>query len=331
MNLELLGPSMDQVIDILLASPALVDLALASLYEESHHVIVSNSRTVQLSYLHNLSLASLPAAAILLLFRTLHIPNCVNLDVDLKADRSGTYEAVVREAVPAARKIVLAAGSDPRIEITPNHISALNKNRGARMKIGVELSGGFTIELVESIVSVFQSPRTHQFARVTVSVPQMNVSRSTIIPILRSSLHTWKLVLQPLDPLNPGASDTALEFLAGPIGDGAARWPAPDLEVIMLGHLPENLLDMIIRRYGRVEDVSKSGQSVERPSALRILDVRAPFTVGTSLLVEKLTGVLGGGIVHWNRGGSMQWLDDADAGESRAEASSMASASSSSE
>ncbi|KAG8991677.1 hypothetical protein FRB94_012321 [Tulasnella sp. JGI-2019a] len=68
MYLGTLGPSMDQVIGILLASPALVDLVLGSLFERSQDIVTSNSRTIELPYLRSLSLTGLSSVAIALLF-----------------------------------------------------------------------------------------------------------------------------------------------------------------------------------------------------------------------------------------------------------------------
>ncbi|KAG8991676.1 hypothetical protein FRB94_012320 [Tulasnella sp. JGI-2019a] len=180
------------------------------------------------------------------------------------------------------------------------------------MEIGVELSEDLATELAESIVSAFQLPENNEFARVTVSVPCVTVSRSMVIPILRNSLSVWRLVLQSMDLLQPREPDVVLEFLAKPVVlGGVTRWPAPKLKVLVLGSSPDNLLDMVIRRYGRAGDAGEPGQSVERPLPLRVLQILSPITIATGPLVEELTRILGEGVVLWEESRGVR-LDPAD-------------------
>ncbi|KAG9003932.1 hypothetical protein FRB94_002777 [Tulasnella sp. JGI-2019a] len=188
MYLGLLGPSVDQVIDVLLASLALVNLALICLFKGGYDVVSSNGRNVDLSYLQSLSFDHLLIDAIHRLLHTMHIPNCTKLYlyVPVDTDNSGLQVATTRKIAPVVQKILFAEGSDPWIEIIPCSILLLDKIRGRnnKMEVDTRLAGDPTLALVESIVGTFQPLKVGKFVRVTISVYSDHTPRSMVILIL---------------------------------------------------------------------------------------------------------------------------------------------------
>ncbi|KAG8864829.1 hypothetical protein FRB96_003415 [Tulasnella sp. 330] len=302
-----MGPSVDQVVGLLRASPKLMKLSLRTLdcdaSSEDHH---SKVHPVSLPSLKSLAITALIPLAIRDLLAMIRFPNCTELELELGADASDSTElfgSSMNHLAPIVQKIAASEASHSRIEISSNSVGIFGgemEGNSNKMRLSIIIEGNATDKLVERIAGIFGSADVGAIS-VVVKAQESDVPLSRIMPILKGDCCIRELKLQSRRKVVLETPNAVLRYLTKPtlVGD-IARWRLPDLHALTLKKVSPDfdiLVRMItLRHKGKVKNIDVN--LVERPAALQLLDLQSARSL-TIEQVEQLRSILGEKVVLW--------------------------------
>ncbi|KAG8878023.1 hypothetical protein FRB98_006413 [Tulasnella sp. 332] len=310
------GPSVDEVVKILRASPTLVDLDLGDF-----ECAVPNdgrelqAKPVELPHLAKFKFGRLPLLATQALLRVLRIPKCLDFTLHVQSDTStGLFDASMYHITSVVQNILASkiVKFQPSIDISGGEIRVERRDKTADLlQLSVAIGGDLQPTQIERLVKVLESPRAVDPDKPLITRLWDDIPLSTILPILLSSCRIQHLKMTGMTPGEGGCLDGVLRCLGEPITtDNTTRWPIPMLKTITMNHIQPDidvLLDMVRHRYGADLDLDSAEaglQSVERPAALETLAISYPFQNSDVEKVQRLRSVLGEGVLK------CYWLGD---------------------
>ncbi|KAG8864824.1 hypothetical protein FRB96_003410 [Tulasnella sp. 330] len=296
-NLGTTAPSEKEVINMLCASPALVELTLR-LFACERSGSTAQRGSIELPVLTAFTLHEIDVLTAHQLLTLIRIPKCTIFRVSLESTPIIELfsENSTAHLVPSIRRI-MAAHPVVRVEIRSSEILILCRT-AAMKNLEIRITEGtLTSELVARLVSLVDHPEL-SLELVITPMPD-DIQLETILPMLTSSCVVKNLILESLSGYLVTAPEAVIQFLTEPVFEGGRwRWPLPNLQIFRLNGGSTNwgtFLRMINRRYGQVDGESNSQ---ERPTPLHTLDL------GTSVEVDapydlQLIEILGAGVIQW--------------------------------
>ncbi|KAG8890716.1 hypothetical protein FRB98_006220 [Tulasnella sp. 332] len=317
-SIEPTCPSVDDLVNILCASPTLLNFDLCYLKcEAPRDDLTLYTRPIELLYLETFSLCDLPLLTVQSLLRVLRIPACIQLTLDVRPETPlDLFDASMDHILSVMNKILASKKESSRssflIMDDTVTIQRWPVDTG-RLKLNVSVRGdaGMDSILMERLVKVFESPRAVDLENLALKGSASTDFPSSLIqPIFRSSLRSRCLRISGRIWM-----DETLRCLGEPITvDGTTRWPLLSLQTIELVRFPPKiniLLDMVKRRYEAdpdLDNIVAGSRSMERPAALNKLGIETPFNDADAAEVQRLKSILGEGVVEWKSSEEMRMV-----------------------
>ncbi|KAG8855047.1 hypothetical protein FRB96_007242 [Tulasnella sp. 330] len=282
-GVEPLLPSVEELVSILGASPALVNLKLAS-FEcgAPNGDFALHARPVEVLHLGTLMLFRLPLIATQSLLRLLRVPAYTLLELSVQSETPSDLFDASMDHITAVMCNILAS-----------------KDKESRSYVVVLGAPGST--LVKRLVKAFELQRAVELEGLLFDWSSAEPIQSLIQPVLHSSLRSQYLTIRDWNPV-----EGAPRCLEEPITvDGTTLWPLPALTTIeLVRSRPKTdvLIDMIKRRYKLDTNLGGSDvglRSVERPVALETFAIDTPFDAADAAEVDRLKSMLGEGVLKW--------------------------------
>lgn len=292
------APSEEEIIGILRASPALVQLSLGGFACERS---ISSTQTspIELPVLTSFTLLGINISTAFQLLSLIRLPECAAFRVKLElASPTDLFSGdSMVHLVPSIRKI-MATHPIVRVEIRPLGIF-ISCGDAENLEICIT-EGTVASDLAARLVHLIDTPEL--VLELFITPQSDDIPLTAILPILTSRCIIKDLILEDLGGHLVSTPEAVIKFLTEPLFKGkTAGWPLPDLEFLKFQGSSTNwdlLLQMINRRYGQTDACSKLQ---ERPARLHTLDlstagdVEAPYD-------RQLIEILGAGVIRWLEG-----------------------------
>ncbi|KAG8865399.1 hypothetical protein FRB96_000289 [Tulasnella sp. 330] len=300
-------PSVDDLINVLRASPTLVNFDLSHFKcEAPSDDSALRAKPVDLPHLVTYKLYDLPLLATQALLRVVRIPACTQLTLDVRTRTpSDLFDASMDHAAAVMNNILASKNDRSRtsFHVTQETIFIQRWQEDTRrLELEVTVRGAMDFNLMERLVKIFESPQVVDLDKLIINSMLGDLSLSLLQPIFCSSLRSRCLSIKGWSSM-----EEVLRYIGEPIiVEGTTRWPLPTLQTIKLVRARPRvnvLLDIFKRRYGADPDSHSVSvglpSSVERPAALETLAINTPFDNADAAEVDQLKRMLGNGVLEW--------------------------------
>ncbi|KAG9033648.1 hypothetical protein FRB95_014536 [Tulasnella sp. JGI-2019a] len=301
-RLEKKGPSLDQFIDFLHASPDLVRLTLWE-WNLQGTIVTNYSDIITLQSLETFEMSDITCHVAEHLLAILRIPVCTRFRLinDNHSDCK-LFSLSMEHLFPTLRAIMASCG-DTEVTLHKLGLTVTSCKRRKRILI-IKLSTGAAPPDWQTVMS----ERLRNLLGSTTAIPALHLQISTNIeeflptvsPLVGSSCTIEELILTQEGP-DPTISDKlgrVLALLSKPREvDGVTRWPLPNLRSLIIQHdtwmEKEPLFNMVRNRYADHEP------GHERPAKLQSLRIESGSKGSDKGFPPMMRSILGPRVVKY--------------------------------
>ncbi|KAG8991674.1 hypothetical protein FRB94_012318 [Tulasnella sp. JGI-2019a] len=301
------GPSEDEVINIIRASPALVKLSLGLSCGPSNSKSDLHAKVTELSALRVLvmDIDAMVAQRILTLIR---IPQCTTFQLRSESnEQTGLFSSISTSGfVVHCIHTIMAAHPILGVRIQSTTIAVTcGKSDGLGLHIQIT-ERPITSDLAEAFTRFLEKSGAVKVELIIAP----DITLESVLPILRSGCNIKTLRLNESEAIEVTGPHAVMKFLAEPMvaEDGRHRWPLRRLGFLILEgdySVEGALLAMVSRRYGEYQEDGRPGLA-ERPMPLRALYLDTAEGV-TEDCVRQLAEILGDGVLSWGGPNGFEW------------------------
>ncbi|KAG8845479.1 hypothetical protein FRB96_002497 [Tulasnella sp. 330] len=314
--LEIFGGRADrlrhqQLLDILSASPALIELSLAHL-SSSDEARILREDPIELSELETLYMSYTPTLSWGIL-ASIRIPACKDITITDDQQPQTTYRLFEDPSLTHISSLFKAFwSSSPSVEVAwfdDGSIKCSTTNSGHQ---NLRFSGDGTV-LPNGLKDALEGTGVREVHLQIHNIKGLD----RLLPLLHFKRPVTKVTLC-LNPFNESVNsvNVLMEFLSRPVTvDGVTQWPLSRLERLELPGVgsmePESFLDAISRRYRTVNEGGEDGNgafTVVEPCAPLHLDIKGARELEAGD-VARLRSILGDSNVLYQSEGELPWIE----------------------
>ncbi|KAG8983447.1 hypothetical protein FRB94_008425 [Tulasnella sp. JGI-2019a] len=309
------GPSFDQFISFLHASPGLVRISLEEL-ELQGNTLLDHAEIVTLQSLETFEMENITCHVAEHLLTILRVPKCGKFHlINDRFPSSKLFDPSMEHLFPILRAI-MASCDGTEIIFHKSGLIVVSCN-GTRRMLDIKLSTGEAPQDWQTAMS----ERLRNLLGSTIVVPSLRLLiymntegfLSTVIPLVGGDCPIEELTLlqQGPDANIPDKLGGVFELLSKPREvDGATRWPLPNPKILRIEYDTwtehEPLINMICNRYTDRE----LREACERPEKLQSLQIESGGH-GDGSLYSVMCDMLGPDVVRYgSRSRATHYLED---------------------
>ncbi|KAG9016431.1 hypothetical protein FRB93_010680 [Tulasnella sp. JGI-2019a] len=299
------GPSPDQFISFLQASPGLVELSIGD-WEPGSNKLLKHAEPIDLHLLETLKMWHVSPHIADHLLAVLRIPNCTKFHLTQYNHRQDSmlFGPTMEPLFPMLRAI-MASCDYTHLEVYKLGLFVTSEKDEEEM-LKIESSKhstpeGWPITIIEGLRNLVDSTTAASSVHLTIRTDVGSALFPTALHLMESScpIERLTLVQQEFDWEGSNQVDGILELLAKSAAiDGVNRWLLPNMKILEIiqetWRTQEWLVYMVLHRY-----VDRGPREpYELPEMLQDLRLEGPYQVKHSYL-EMIEGILGLGVVDY--------------------------------